>query len=348
MPKYDWTAIDLFAGCGGLTTGLVQAGFKVIAAIENNSGAAEAYRLNHPTVAELYEHDIRQLKGTRLLRDLGLKKGQLDLLAGCPPCQGFSRMSTLNGAQVLDDERNDLVLQYLRLVRDLRPRSLMFENVPGLLADHRYMRLKQSLKHLGYLTSEAIHDAANFGVPQRRKRLILLGGLGFCPTLPEPRPDRRRTVRTAISKLKQSGMSGDPVHDVTENRSAAVLDLIRRIPTDGGSRNDLSPEFTLACHIRCDGFFDVYGRMKWDDVSPTITSGFVNPSKGRFLHPEENRCVTPREAAILQTFPRHYKFPIHRGKYPVATMIGNAFPPMLAKCHAAAVAKALSVMDGAR
>ncbi len=336
------TAIDLFSGCGGLTTGLKRAGFRVLAAVECEAGALEAYRANHSEVLHVYDQDIRKVAGAKVLEDLGLERGGLDLLAGCPPCQGFSRMRTLNRREAVEDERNELVREYLRLVGELLPRALMFENVPGLANDPRFLDLLAAIRDLGYNGKHAVHNAADFGVPQRRRRLILLAARGARVEMPRKIPSEdRRTVRSVIGKLPTPGTSGDPAHDVTETRSPGIADLIRLVPHDGGSREDLGPDRILGCHIRCDGFHDVYGRMHWDEVSPTITGGFVNPSKGRFLHPVQDRCVTPREAALLQTFPPDYLFPMKRGKYPVATMIGNAFPPELARRHATAIAEAL-------
>ncbi len=336
------TAIDLFSGCGGLTTGLKLAGFQVVAAVECEPGALEAYEANHPDVDHVYRQDIREMTGRQILEALALEPGQLDLLAGCPPCQGFSRMRTLNRGEAVDDPRNDLVREYFRLVAEIQPRALMFENVPGLAEDTRYQDLLQAIRDLGYAAADEVHDAADFGVPQRRRRLIMLAVRGARVAMPTPAATAGpTTVRKVIEGLPQPGMSGDPAHDVTEARRPEIAELIRLIPHDGGSRRDLGPEYELECHKQCDGFYDVYGRMHWDEVSPTITSGFVNPSKGRFLHPEQDRCLTPREAALLQTFPPDYVFPMARGKYPVATMIGNAFPPELARCHASAVAEAL-------
>ncbi len=336
------TAIDLFSGCGGLTTGLKLAGFRVVAAVECEPGALEAYEANHADVDHIYPQDIREMTGRQMLEDLELERGQLDLLAGCPPCQGFSRMRTLNRGEAVDDPRNDLVCEYLRLAAELLPRALMFENVPGLADDSRYQDLLRAIRDLGYTPSDEVHDAADFGVPQRRRRLIMLAVRGSRVAMPTAlATDERPTVRKVIEGLPRPGMSGDPAHDVTEARRPEIAELIRLIPQDGGSRTDLGPEHELDCHKQCDGFYDVYGRMRWDDVSPTITSGFVNPSKGRFLHPQQDRCVTPREAALLQTFPPDYVFPIARGKYPVATMIGNAFPPELARRHAGAIAEVL-------
>lgn len=336
------TAIDLFSGCGGLTIGLKLAGFRVLAAVENEVGALEAYEANHRDVPHVYRQDIREVTGAKVLADLGIERGKLDLLAGCPPCQGFSRMRTLNRGAAAEDARNDLVREYLRLVEELLPRALMFENVPGLANDPRYQELLQAIRDLGFHARHEVHNAADFGVPQRRRRLILLAARGVQVEMPRKLSrESRPTVRSVISGLSQPGESGDPAHDVTETRHPEIAELIRLVPHDGGSREDLGPGRVLACHVRCKGFYDVYGRMHWDEVSPTITGGFVNPSKGRFLHPEQDRCVTPREAALLQTFPPDYVFPMKRGKYPVATMIGNAFPPELARHHARAIVEAL-------
>lgn len=336
------TAVDLFAGCGGLTVGLKRAGFRVLAAVELDCGAARTYRLNHPDVENLFVADIRGVSGNDLIAPTGLKVGDLDLLAGCPPCQGFSRMTTLNGTRAEDDPRNDLVLDYLRLVDELKPRALLLENVPALRQDRRYTALRARLIQLGYKINDDVHDAADFGVPQRRHRLILLAARSARPTMPGKLPTEwRTTVRRAITTLGKVGASGDEAHDVTESRMPHVQRLISQVPRDGGSRKDLDDSLQLDCHKRCSGFSDVYGRMRWDDVAPTITSGFVNPSKGRFLHPSADRTITPREAALLQTFPPDYRFPMSLGKYAIARMIGNALPPRLAALHAAALAETL-------
>lgn len=336
-------AIDLFAGCGGLTVGLKQAGFKVVAAVEFEAGAVEAYKLNHPEVT-VYDLDICELTGATILSDARLAQGELDLLAGCPPCQGFSRMKTLNGKRGdADPEKNDLVFQYLRLVEELLPRALLMENVPALRDDDRYRHLRERVEALGYHVVDDVHDAADFGVPQRRRRFIMLAAQTQAPKMPTSvSAEERTTVRQAISDwTTTAGTSGDAAHDIKSNRTAAVDALIRSIPHDGGSRRDVEGYEELDCHKKCDGFYDVYGRMRWDDVSPTITSGFPNPSKGRFIHPDQDRTLTLREGALIQTFPKDYRFPVHRGKYPVAVMIGNALPPMLAKAHASAIAAVL-------
>ena len=328
------TAVDLFSGAGGLTLGLRWARFKVLGAVELNSLAAETYRSNFPRV-RLWEMDIRDLPVARVRRELDLRPGQLDLLAGCPPCQGFSSLRSLNGHHTIDDERNDLVLEFERFVRGLRPKAVMLENVPGLMTDGRLGRLRSTLTALGYETATSVLDASKFGVPQRRRRMILVAG--YRKAIPLAHGDGTMvTVRDAIGALPRAGASGDPLHDLPEKRASTVVDLIARIPKDGGSRADLG-ESQLACHKRCAGFYDVYGRMAWDDVSPTITSGCVNPSKGRFLHPEENRSITLREAALLQGFPPEHRFSLRCGKFAVAEMIGNALPPEFIRQHAAQI-----------
>lgn len=294
------TAIDLFAGCGGVTQGLRKAGFKVLAAVENDPAALKVYRLNHRHV-ELF-NDIIQVNLLSLKRKLRLRKGELDLLAGCPPCQGFSTMTTLNGHWKVDDERNILINHFKRFVIDLLPKTVMLENVPGLASERRFTLFCNELERLGYTLNSDVSNAADFGVPQRRRRLFLVASRFGRVDFPK-RDYECLTVHDAIGDLPPAGSSGDEAHDIPENRSDKVRSIIQSIPRDGGSRSDLGESRQLECHKRFDGFKDVYGRMSWSKVSPTITSGCFNPSKGRFLHPSEDRCITMREAALLQSFP---------------------------------------------
>jgi DNA (cytosine-5)-methyltransferase 1 len=330
------SAVDLFAGCGGLTEGLRQAGFKVLGAVDNDLLAVNTYRANHPRVVA-WHADIRTLTGTTILQRLNLRRGTLDLLAGCPPCQGFSRLRTKNRAGV-EDHRNDLVLEFIRLVRELLPKAVMMENVPALATDTRIERINADLETLGYRVRADVLDAADYGVPQRRKRFVLVasrvGDVAFAR-----RTRRARTVRDALASRRMR--AGDPLHDYEDVRSDRIAALIRQIPPDGGSRDALPAEYRLPCHEKTDGFKDVYGRMSWDAVAPTITGGCVNPSRGRFLHPDEHRSITLREAALLQTFPARYFFSLERGKYAAAQLIGNALPPEFIRRHAAALHRLL-------
>jgi DNA (cytosine-5)-methyltransferase 1 len=333
------TALDLFCGCGGLTLGLKHAGFTVRGAVEIDGLAVQTYRANHPEVT-LWHRDIRELSTGEVLFALRIRRGELDLLAGCPPCQGFSSMTTLNGARRVNDERNDLVFDFLRFVKGTFPKTVMLENVPGLASDGRFERLCNELQMLGYHVRSEIKNAQNFGVAQRRRRLILLAGR--TGHVPMAREDASRvTVREAIGEMPVPGASGDPIHDMPEERSPQIRRLITEVPHDGGSRLDRPRHAQLPCHQRCNGFKDVYGRMAWDDVAPTITSGCFNPSKGRFLHPEQDRAITMREAALLQGFPRDYAFPDFSSKQAIALMIGNALPPEFIRRHAAEIQKVI-------
>ncbi len=341
------TAIDLFCGAGGLTCGLKQAGFKVLAGIELLEIAAETYHKNHSTTLLLQE-DICNLSPLEVMRSLQLHPGDLSLLAGCPPCQGFSSLRTRNKASSVDDRRNDLIFEFLRWVKVFLPKCIMIENVPALAKDTRIQVAIDQLKELGYCfdaNSLRVENIADYGVPQRRVRMILMASLYGFITPPEITAIKA-TVKETITNLPKAGNSGDSLHDLPENRSEKIKKLISLIPKNGGNRSDLPKEYWLECHKRYPkGFKDVYGRMNWDEVAPTITGGCHNPSKGRFLHPEEDRAITLREAALLQTFPSDYYFSLKRGKDSVALMIGNALPPKFIRVQGEAIAAHLDKVN---
>lgn len=336
------SAIDLFAGAGGLSVGLKAAGFSVLGSVELDPTSAETYRMNHPKTKVIVK-DIRRVTGPWLLHQIGLKRGELDLLTGCPPCQGFSTLRTRRRASFAADPRNDLVHEFLRLVRSIRPRAVLLENVPGLETDPRFEVLIAGLSRAGYQHDCKVLNAKDYGVPQRRKRLVLIALRGVA--VPEAWTSGtiagERTVRDAIGNLPEAGTSGDPLHDRLSRRTQAVMARIRATPKDGGSRSDIPEDMECDCHSRTSGYFDVYGRMVWDAVAPTITSGCHNPSKGRYLHPEADRSITLREAALLQSFPSDYQFSMARGKEHVAWQIGNAFPPTLIAACANALKREL-------
>lgn len=289
----------------------------------------------------MWAEDIRELDPCDMRRELGLRKGQLDLLAGCPPCQGFSRIRTRNRSCRVRDPRNALLFRYLDFVDELRPKAVMMENVPGLELYFHFPEFKARLADLGYSVEHQVRDAQDFGVPQRRKRLVLIALRRGTVKFAEPR-SAGPTVRDAIKALPRPGRSGDPLHDATATHSRRIQALIKRVPKDGGSRTQLGKRVELPCHRATLGFYDVYGRMAWNHVAPTLTAEFVNPSKGRFLHPVQHRAITLREALLLQSFPPNYKISLRLGRYPAARMIGNAFPPEFARRHAAAVRRSLN------
>jgi DNA (cytosine-5)-methyltransferase 1 len=317
-----------------MTEGFTQAGFRVIGAIENDAAACKVYRLNHPGV-RLWPADIQSVTAKQILDALGLKTGELSLLGGCPPCQGFSTLHTYNGGHRVRDKQNDLIFEFQRLVLALLPKNVMMENVPGLCENRRFSEFRSALEEVGYKVRAQVLNVNDYGVPQRRRRLVMLANrhayVDFAG-IELVRP----TVRDAIGALPEAGKSGDAVHDLLENRSSTVKRIIAAIPKNGGSRSALPEELVLKCYKKSDGFKDIYGRMAWDKPAPTITTGCFNPSKGRFLHPIANRAISMREAALLQSFPLHYKFPAEMGKVRLATMIGNALPPEFIRRHAIA------------
>jgi DNA (cytosine-5)-methyltransferase 1 len=329
----------MFSGCGGLTEGLKTADFDVIGAVEIDKFAAANYGLNHSEV-KIWNCDVKNLPVPVVLDDLGLKRGDLDLLAGCPPCQGFSTLRTRNGSASARDHRNTLLWEFLRFVEGMLPRSIMLENVPGLENYWLFKPFCLRLAKLGYIGQHKVLDAADFSVPQRRKRLIFLAGLGHAIDFAKPSPNKL-TVRHAIESLGIPGSTDDPIHDLPENRTTAVKSRIALVPKNGGSRSQLPKHAQLRCHQKSDGYKDVYGRMAWDKLAPTITGGCFNPSKGRFLHPEQDRAISMREAAILQGFRPDYKFSAKRGKVALALMIGNALPPPFIKANAQSVFESL-------
>lgn len=322
--KKHYTGIDLFSGCGGLSEGMRRAGFKIKAAIEKDKIAANAYRLNHKG-AKIFDTDIKEVNVSELKQTYD--NGPLHLLAGCPPCQGFSSIRRLNKRASVQDTRNALVLEFLRLVKELQPLTIMMENVPGLENYYHFRHVFRELKRLGYEPKKSVVDVKDYGVPQSRKRLVVvgsvLGNLEIAPAI-----KKKVTVEDAIGKLESLDETEDPIHQVVAKHSPRIMEMIKLIPKNGGSRNDLPEEYILECHKKEGiGFRDVYGRLSWEDLSSTITGGCLNPSKGRFLHPEEDRCITAREAALLQSFPKKYKFPADISKTALALMIGNALPP---------------------
>lgn len=363
MPKKGQKpiAIDLFAGCGGLTSGLVAAGFSVRAAVEIDADAVASYRANHPRI-KVYQKDIRELDPVAVRRGLRLPKGKtVDLIAGCPPCQGFTRLSKRRREQ-----RNSLVRDYLRFVEAIKPKVCMLENVPGLMTTkkgrHYFNELVGGLERLGYKLNYEVLELANYGVPQFRKRLVLLASRG--KLIPMPEPTHRdpahvtskelppwKTVRQAIGRLPTPPLRSEVVSrkakaprpwHYARDVASIVRNRLEHAHKSGGGRRTLPEQLRLDCHTRRpDGFFDVYGVMRWDEPSPTITSGCTNASKGRFGHPKAPRPITAAEAARLQTFPHDFKFE-GVGLESVAAQIGNALPRRFAKIVGRSVIRHLS------
>lgn len=330
MIRDKLNAIDLFSGCGGLSEGLKQAGFKVIAGVEVDKNAAKAFRMNHSGTV-LFEDDIRKIDTNKILELLNGKP--LHLLAGCPPCQGFSSLRRLNRKSAIRDKRNNLINEYYRFVEELMPLTIMLENVPGIVDYTLFKAIVEKLKTLDYHLVYKVVNVADYSVPQRRKRLVLVGSkIGKIDIASGV--NTIITVKDALGRLKNSNKS-DELQKIYPKHTEYIQKMISLIPKNGGSRKDLPERFILKCHKKKNvGFNDIYGRLRWDTVSSTITGGCLNPSKGRFLHPVKNRCITAREAALLQTFPINYKFPTDISRVELALLIGNALPPEFSRIQA--------------
>ncbi len=325
--RSEFNAIDIYCGSGAVTEGMKAEGITVLAAIDNDPIACETYRLNHPEV-HLFPSDIRTLNPAAIRKNINFS-GRLDLLVVCAPCQPFSSQ---NRKRTADDHRADLVLESLKFIKEFEPEVVFFENVPGIAISGPLHSLRHNLAELGYTLAEPkTLNAAECGVPQRRERCIMVAARNrecinaFYDSV-NARPTV--TVRQTIGGLRQlcSGERDpdDPLH-FARNHQPIVLQRLQHIPEDGGSRLSLPPELELKCHKgRKNDFPDVYGRMRWDDVAPTLTTGCTDVTKGRFAHPRDNRAITLREAALLQSFPPYYRFSGNSGQ--IARQIGNAVP----------------------
>lgn len=328
-------AIDLFCGAGGLTRGLRNAGIGVILGIDNNEECRLTYELNNRP-AEFLCSDLRDVEAKDVSRRLAGRSKVPLLLAGCAPCQPFS---THKRSAESDDE-SKLLREVARMTQALNPEWVFIENVPGLArvkGNSTYRRFKSALREQGYVFADGTVDAKWFGVPQNRRRLVLIASRVGEPSLPEPTHGKGKksyhTVRAAIGHLPRLAAGerdpGIPNHfaaDLTE----VNLNRLRLTPVDGGGRLDWPDSVGLQCHKERTGHEDVYGRMRWDAPAPTLTCRCFSISNGRYGHPDQDRAISLREAASLQSFPEEYQFfgPSQRS---LGAQIGNAVPVSLAE-----------------
>jgi DNA (cytosine-5)-methyltransferase 1 len=340
------TAIDLFCGAGGMSIGLQRAGFSVLCAADVWKVAVETYQRNfaHPVICA----DLAGYRASALQRLAGISHIPVDLVVGGPPCQGFS----IQRVGPDEDHRNNLVLEFARLVAEISPTSFIMENVPGLIGKRGRQLFDVFLERVeiaGYEADAFVVNAADYGVPQIRRRVIVFGwqrGQGGAVSAPTPThsPENYATVWEAIRDLPAPGPPGtmstfDPLH-----RASRLSDLnrqrLKHIPP-GGGMEDLPVDLRVNCHkAGADkiGHRYVYGRLAPGKPASTITAGFDSFTRGRFAHPYDDRNITLREGARLQTFPDSFEFVGTQEE--IAAQIGNAVPPVLA--HALATSFLLS------
>lgn len=326
--------IELFAGCGGMALGFKNAGFQTVLANEWDADACKTLRAN--ITDRVLNCAIQEIQ----------KFPKADVVAGGPPCQGFSNL----GERVPNDPRNQLWRHYFRCVEQARPRFFVLENVPPLLASAEFIEMVKLSTKLGYKVEGRVLNTADYGVPQTRKRAIVIGSRVGEPRFPEPThadPQKRssftpsllpwRTVRNAIGHLPLDP-TGEGWH-IGRNPSPKSLERYRCIPP-GGNRWNLPPHLMPECWKRkTKGGTDLFGRLWWDRPSVTIRTEFYKPEKGRYLHPSADRPITHLEAALLQSFPGDFNFCGTRIN--VGIQIGNAVPPLFAQAIAAELAAAL-------
>lgn len=344
-----YKCIDSFCGAGGLCLGLIKAGFDILYSFDIEAKAIATIKAN-PKYFKNHKaetRDIYDIEPSELLNSLNLKPGELDLLAGGPPCQGFS-VQRIGGDL---DERNHLVEEYINKVIAIRPKMFILENVPGIEGKRGKDILSRALAKVeesGYFIHEKILDAQDYGVPQRRRRVVIIGERKDheSPLFEYPEPQEYKiTVREMIAHLPEPPEDGSEHPNFSLHRrdrlSAKNIARLQALKP-GQGRNFLPFELLADCHkvsSNVIGHRNVYGRMPWDDVSPTITARFDSFTRGMFGHPEQNRSISLREGAMLQTFPVDFVFV--GNKVEVARQIGNAVPVAMAMAVGLQIIKCL-------
>ena len=332
-----YTCIDSFSGAGGLSLGLIKAGFDILFSFDIDELSIKTQRMNTKYFKHTAERmDISKLNSKLLMKQLGIKKGELTLFAGGSPCQGFSIQRI--GEDI--DDRNSLVFEYMKKVVDFLPKFFLMENVPGITGKRGKEILEEAISYAeknGYFIHKKILDAQDYGVPQRRRRLIIVGERleKGKPKFQFPKSSKNKiTVRDTISKLPKPPADGTDHEKILLHRSDKLskVNLERIKFLKQGQGREYLPEKLLAdCHkvdSNIIGHRNVYGRMHWDEVAPTITARFDSFTRGLFGHPEQHRSISLREGALLQTFPMDFNF--CGNKVEVARQIGNAVPPKFA------------------
>ncbi len=337
MRKKSFKVIDFFCGAGGMTEGMKMAGMKVLAGIDIDEECRGTYEANHPE-ARFFLKDIKELRRTFLEKECGIERNDDTLVfIGCSPCQYWSTLNTDRGSST---KTRGLLDEFWRFVSYYRPGYVVIENVPGIQrreAESGLDKFCRRLDRQGYTIAAGILNAKNYGVPQSRKRFVLIASR-IKQSISLPQPDKETNLADFIGihngfPMLQSGHRDDndfmnTVSDLSEKN----LRRLKLTPKNGGTRKAWKddPELQLDAYKgKDDSFRDVYGRLRWDKPASTITTRFNGISNGRFAHPEEDRGLSLREGATLQTFGTDYFFEC-KGATAASKLIGNAVPPQLA------------------
>lgn len=328
----DIACVDLFCGAGGLTHGLVSEGIRVVAGIDLDEACKYPYEANNP--AQFIKMDVVKLT-PKILNGL-YGEADVRVLAGCAPCQPFSTYS--QRYDFVGSPRWALLYQFARLIKATRPDLVTMENVPTVAKHSVFDDFVKTLRKMGYHVHQQVVDCTLYGLPQNRKRMVLLASMIGPIELITPTHRRPKTVRSAIGKLTPILQGEEHSRDILHT-AARLSDLnLKRIRASrpGGTWKDWPSRLVADCHKRETGhtYPGVYGRMTWDEPAPTLTTQFYGFGNGRFGHPEQDRAISLREGAILQGFPRSYAFipagsPVHFKA--LGRMIGNAVPVTLGK-----------------
>ena len=330
-------AVDFFCGAGGVTCGFTEAGIRVLGGIDIDIACKDTYEKNNSGTIFLNK-DISTYSPENLVHDLNINTNDDNLIfVGCSPCQYYSGVNTKKEKS----ENTRLLLEdFQRFVDHFRPGFVFIENVPGLekKAGSPLSKFKKFLTENSYCFNDKIINAKYLGVPQNRRRYILIASrLMKKVELPFENKTDIKTVRNAIGDLEKfpviSAGHKDPTTFIHSSASITPINIKRLIktPSDGGSRSEWADtELQLECYKKHGGHGDVYGRMHWSKPSPTITTKFVSVSNGRYGHPEQLRAISLREGASLQSFKPDYIF-YNKGQGNIARMIGNAVPPKMAR-----------------
>jgi DNA (cytosine-5)-methyltransferase 1 len=332
QPEKDVVCVDLFCGAGGLTHGLISAGVKVVAGVDSDQICRHPYEANHKGIA-FHKADVAALKVSTVEEWFG--KAEIRVLAGCAPCQPFSSYALRyqKEGKAEEDERWSLLNHFGRLVKGLLPDIVTMENVPTVTKHSVFKKFERTLKSLGYEVWVDVIDCAQYGLPQRRNRTVLLASLHGEIKLRAPDASEARTVEDVIKGLpilRHGGAAKKDRLHAASGLSDLNYERIRH-SKPGGTWRDWPDRLVAKCHKKKTGktYPGVYGRMKYDEPSPTLTTQFFGFGNGRFGHPTQARGISLREGALLQGFPRNYSFiPKDRPvQFTVlGRMIGNAVP----------------------